>query len=137
MRNGVDPLAYTSCVTNLLVKRRGGNLRVPFLVIRHGNAPGAAADLTVLHVVLEGSAARVDADFIGLAAIRADDDAFGVRRTVAERKFLVEIVVGEIDHAKPTSCVRAAPSHAPYDAVHARHTRPEWYPATAIPSPGA
>src|SRR5207237_3617583 len=74
---------------------------IALLVVRHGDTPRPAAYLAIFDVILIGAAARIDADFIGLTAVRTDHNSFAVRRAIAERKLLLEAIVGEIDHQSP------------------------------------
>src|SRR5678809_503317 len=59
--------------------------------IMYGDAPGLAAHLAVLDVVLRVAAAGVEADRVGLAAVGTRHDAARVGRSVAEWELPVEI----------------------------------------------
>src|SRR4051812_5763954 len=61
------------------------------LAVMYEHAPGLAADLAVLDVVLRGAAAWIEADRVLFAAVGADHHAAGVGRAVAEWKVAVEI----------------------------------------------
>src|SRR5258706_168935 len=85
---------------------------VAVLVIADGHLPRLAAHLAVLDVLLDGTAARIEGDFVLLPAVRARHRNHGVGAAVARVEvfwFVVEIV----DHESPltATAARAACSH--------------------------
>src|SRR6266545_1862090 len=83
------------------IEGTGGDLRIALIVVRDGDSPRPAADLTVFDVILNRPAARVDPDFVRFAAVGTYDDPLGVGGAVAEGKRVVQVVVGEVDHQSP------------------------------------
>jgi hypothetical protein len=82
----------------LVIEWGGENLSIPFFIIRNSDSPRSATHLAILYIVLIVAPTGVDADLVGLAAVRAHHNPFGIGRAVTERKLLVQIAVGEVDH---------------------------------------
>lgn len=81
-------------VRPLLVERDDLDLGLPLDVEVHDDAPGIAADLAVLDVLLLVAPTRVERDLHRFAAVRTDHGGFGLGVGVAEFAFVVDIVVG-------------------------------------------
>lgn len=56
--------------------------------------PGITADFAVFDILLKASAARIYTDCGSFAAIRTGYFSRSLRRSVAEREFIIEMIVG-------------------------------------------
>ena len=71
------------------------------VIIEQRHPPGLAADLAVLHIILDVAAPRIESDLDALPAIWTDDERIHLGGTVTEGELLIELglelgVVGTI-----------------------------------------
>jgi hypothetical protein len=76
--------------SRLFVEGDGRDFRLAVNIL-YNHTPGLAADLTIFNVFLTIAAARIHANFVGLAAVWANHFTGRVRGAVAEGEIAIEL----------------------------------------------